>query len=203
MLDETRPDEKLVEAYKSGENDAFDRLVERYQPRLIGFAFKILKNIHDVEDAVQETWSQAWQNLPLLESTRSFSSWLYKICKSQCFMQLRRKKVVQYKPLTSDIEYQQLAKFQSALHDIPDEQIQELKTKCLGSLEPKERLLYYLKMEQGLPYKEITQQPDFQDISEEALRQRFTALRKKVRNQINQYFSRMKKRKLKRFGIPK
>jgi len=92
MRPDLRSDEELIQAYLAGENTAFDRVVDRYQTRLVQFALRFLKNYGDAEDVVHETWLKAWQNIRTFEVTRKFSSWLYKICQNECLMELRRRK---------------------------------------------------------------------------------------------------------------
>lgn len=69
----------LVEAARGGSSGAFARLVEHYGDRL--YRFLLLRGIApaDAEDALQDTFLNAWRYLDSYDSRWRFSTWLYRI----------------------------------------------------------------------------------------------------------------------------
>ena len=72
-------DEELVRRAALGDADAFDALGRDRIDRLFGIAFRILRDHHDAEDAVQQALWSAWTDLPALRDPSRFDAWLYRL----------------------------------------------------------------------------------------------------------------------------
>jgi RNA polymerase sigma-70 factor (ECF subfamily) len=72
-------DDELMIRIQSGEDAAFELLVERYQAMLIGFFYRNTRDLQLAEDLAQDTLlkvhSQAWDYLPL----GRFRAWMFRI----------------------------------------------------------------------------------------------------------------------------
>ncbi len=64
---------------QAGSLDAFSRLMEAEQPRLLGQAIAFCADRHQAKDLVQETMIEAWKCLPRFDGTCRLSTWLYVI----------------------------------------------------------------------------------------------------------------------------
>jgi RNA polymerase sigma-70 factor, ECF subfamily len=74
----TARERELLEAARSGDEDAFRRLVEPYSRELHAHCYRMLGSIHDTEDAHQDALLRAWRGLSRFEGRR-IRPWLYKI----------------------------------------------------------------------------------------------------------------------------
>lgn len=72
-------DEQLVAEALDGSTQAFGRLVERYRERLLRFLLTRCRTRADAEDALQESFVNAWRYLDSFDSRWRFSTWLYRI----------------------------------------------------------------------------------------------------------------------------
>ena len=72
-------DEQLVEATLDGSDAAFSELVERYQDRLLRFLMTRAASRADAEDAIQDTFINAYRYLESFDSRWRFSTWIYRI----------------------------------------------------------------------------------------------------------------------------
>jgi RNA polymerase sigma-70 factor (ECF subfamily) len=72
-------DEQLVEASLNGKATAFDALVDRYQGRLLRFLLTRSATYADAEDAIQDTFINAYRYLASFDSRWRFSTWIYRI----------------------------------------------------------------------------------------------------------------------------
>jgi RNA polymerase sigma-70 factor (TIGR02960 family) len=79
----------LVEAARSGDQAAFQRLVAPYQRELQLHCYRILGSLADAEDAMQETLLAAWQGLAGFEGRASIRTWLYRIATTRSLNMLR------------------------------------------------------------------------------------------------------------------
>ena len=69
----------LVKRAKSGDYQAFDLLVLKYQSRLISTAFKFVKDVQIAEDIVQDSFIKAFKALESFREDSSFYTWIYRI----------------------------------------------------------------------------------------------------------------------------
>lgn len=72
-------DEELVSEALRGSAPAFDRLVERYHSRLLRFLIARCASRADAEDALQDTFVNAYRYLGSYNPRWRFSTWLYRI----------------------------------------------------------------------------------------------------------------------------
>jgi RNA polymerase sigma-70 factor (TIGR02960 family) len=78
-------------AARSGDEDAFGRLVTRHRRELVAHCYRMLGSPQDAEDALQETLLAAWRGLPGFEGRSSLRTWLYRVATSVCLRQGRRR----------------------------------------------------------------------------------------------------------------
>jgi RNA polymerase sigma-70 factor (ECF subfamily) len=86
-------DEKtwIVQA-QHGDDDAFTNLVEAYQKPVHNLCYRMLGEMEAAEDAAQETFLKAYQNLARYDRERSFATWLLSIAAHHCIDKLRRRR---------------------------------------------------------------------------------------------------------------
>jgi RNA polymerase sigma-70 factor (ECF subfamily) len=80
----------LVEKAASGDLDAFNQLVLRYQNLAYSHAYAILGDSDSAEDATQESFIKAFQNMDRYRGGGSFRSWLLTIVTNSAYDLLRR-----------------------------------------------------------------------------------------------------------------
>jgi RNA polymerase sigma-70 factor, ECF subfamily len=75
----TGTEAQLLDAARSGDEGAFERLVQPHRAQLHAHCYRMLGSVHDAEDALQEALLRAWRGLPRFEGRSSLKSWLYTI----------------------------------------------------------------------------------------------------------------------------
>src|SRR5579862_4198465 len=85
-----REEEALVMAAKSGNEHAFETLVERYRRRMLAVASRLTHVREDAEDITQQSFQKAFVHLHTFEGESSFSTWLTRITVNEALMLLRR-----------------------------------------------------------------------------------------------------------------
>ncbi|MCA1835014.1 MAG: sigma-70 family RNA polymerase sigma factor [Actinobacteria bacterium] len=66
----------LVEASAKGDEDAFRRLVERYQRLVTRVAFRSMGDMSLAEDVAQEAFIKVFRGLPAYQPEKPFVHWL-------------------------------------------------------------------------------------------------------------------------------
>lgn len=84
-------DEAVVERILSGDAQAFEVLMRRYNQRLYRLARGILGDDQDAREAVQEAYVKAYLALDGLRGAGGFATWLCVITRNQAFSMLRRR----------------------------------------------------------------------------------------------------------------
>ncbi len=85
--------DKLVGRCRQGELAAFTELFQRYQARVYRLALTILRDEHDAEDAVQDTFVRVFERIGDYRSDSAFTTWLTAIVVNRCRDKIRRRKV--------------------------------------------------------------------------------------------------------------
>ncbi|MGB7623532.1 MAG: sigma-70 family RNA polymerase sigma factor [Terriglobia bacterium] len=87
----TEVDEKqLVKDAKSGNYEAFEGLVHRYERKIYNVAYRLSGNREDAEDILQETFLKAFENLPRFREEASFYTWVMKIAVNATLIRFRK-----------------------------------------------------------------------------------------------------------------
>jgi RNA polymerase sigma-70 factor (ECF subfamily) len=77
-------DERLARQALCGDREAFDALVRRYHPRVLGLCRKLLGNPDTARDAAQEALVRAYCKLHLYNPDHRFSAWLMTLTARLC-----------------------------------------------------------------------------------------------------------------------
>ena len=85
-------DEALVAMAKTGDEAAFELLIERHYRFCLAKAYTILRNHGDAEDESQNAFAKAWQYLHQFKGDGSFGAWLSRIVSNECLMRIRERK---------------------------------------------------------------------------------------------------------------
>jgi len=69
----------IIVRAQNGNQDAFQKLVERFRSQVVGVAFKMVGDYEDAKDISQLVFVKTYQNLHRFEIGKKFSTWLYRI----------------------------------------------------------------------------------------------------------------------------
>jgi len=78
-----------IEKARGGDRDAFTAIVVHHGDRLFSTAYRILRDTHRADDAVQQALLLAWGELPRLRDVGRFEAWLYRLLVNACYAEAR------------------------------------------------------------------------------------------------------------------
>jgi RNA polymerase sigma-70 factor (ECF subfamily) len=81
-------DDMLVARAASGDDSAFEAIVERYQARVFRLACRLTSET-DAPDVLQETFLQVYRHLASFRGESQFRTWLYRIASNAALMHRR------------------------------------------------------------------------------------------------------------------
>jgi RNA polymerase sigma factor (sigma-70 family) len=90
---------KLIAAAKNGHGTAFGVLCERYAEMILRVTFRITRNREDAEDAVQDSFMNAFVHLTNFDERSRFATWLTRIAINSALGQLRKKRGIREIPI--------------------------------------------------------------------------------------------------------
>jgi RNA polymerase sigma-70 factor (ECF subfamily) len=193
VTEETGSDMDLVHASKNGDAAAFEQLVKRYDRKLLRIAQSITHNREDSQDAVQEAFLKAYQNLSAFREDSKFSTWLFRITVNQSLMKLRRQRTTREASLDEDFQADGdvLPKEVTDWAPNPEQlywasELRDILIKCLEQLSPILRTVFVLRDIEGLT---IDQTVEVLNVSETAVKARLLRARLQLREGLNKYFS--------------
>jgi RNA polymerase sigma-70 factor (ECF subfamily) len=74
-----RRDVGLVERLKNGDQSALAEIVSRYRQKMYGVALSLLRDPHDAEEIVQDTFVRAYRGIGRFRGDCSLLTWLHRI----------------------------------------------------------------------------------------------------------------------------
>jgi RNA polymerase sigma-70 factor (ECF subfamily) len=142
----------------AGSESAFEQIVRRYQRPILNLIARITGDPALAEDLAQETFLKAFRNLPAFDTTRRFSSWIFRIAHNTAIDALRRAKG-RAVSLDSDSAAAELARRELATPQAADPAervaLGRALAAALAQLRPEHRAAIALRYEEGLPFEEV------------------------------------------------
>ena len=87
-----KDDVELIHNILSGDETAFNVLVQKYQKSIHAIAWQRVGDFHVAEEITQDVFLQAYNKLSKLKDPNKFARWLYVITKRRCARWLQREK---------------------------------------------------------------------------------------------------------------
>ncbi|MDN3699090.1 MULTISPECIES: RNA polymerase sigma factor RpoE [Vibrio] len=187
-MNEQLTDQVLIERVQSGDKQAFNLLVIKYQNKVCNLISRYVNNSGDVPDVAQEAFIKAYRAIPNFRGESAFYTWLYRIAvntaKNHIVAQSRR-------PPASDVDAEDAEYYETgnALKEISNPEnltlSKELKQVVFSAIEalPEDlKTAMTLRELEGLSYEEIA---EVMDCPVGTVRSRIFRAREAVEKKIN------------------
>ena len=161
-------DIEIVERAQRGDREAFKVLVERYQRKVYGICYGMLKDPEASLDVSQEVFIKVYRYLEKFNRESSFYTWIYRITVNMCIDYIRKSKRVHRVEYDDQLSHEgnEVAGDEhisaSKLGINPDKVYgrKELRQKMLEALETlneKHRTILIMREVDGLSYEEMAE----------------------------------------------
>ncbi len=87
-------DNILVQQALTGDQEAFEALVSRYQQSLFGLIYHYVSEYHEAEDILQQVWLQLYLSLATLRPNAQIKPWLFTVARNRGLDFLRHKRLL-------------------------------------------------------------------------------------------------------------
>lgn len=165
--DEKKEIELCIEQVKAGDKQAYGTVIRRFEKPIYIYCYYLLKNREEAEDAAQEIFIKAYENIHLYRQQVSFSAWLYKIAYHHSINLMKKKQ--RWFRVFSEVKRQYTVDSplpkESAIHEL------------LELLTHEERHILILKAVEQCSFEEIS---GIMDLKPATVRKKYERLRKKL-----------------------
>jgi len=160
------PDENDAEILRrclTGDEDAYRRLVGRYQRQVYSLALRMVRHVEDAEDLTQETFVRMFRAVERYDPTRPFAAWLFTIASRLCIDHLRRRRLKpislhQRDPGSQEEKVIEIEDAGRRPDEITSDREEERRAQALiDSLPPHYRVVVMLRHQHDLSYEEIAE----------------------------------------------
>lgn len=92
VISDSTSDHALLEATRTGDQDAFAELVSRYRNQLTGYIYRMTNDYDGAVDLAQETFVRLYRAVDRYQTSHAFSTYLYRIATNLAISELRKRK---------------------------------------------------------------------------------------------------------------
>src|SRR6267142_2789248 len=155
---------ELVRRARSGDLEAYDELVKRYQERIYATVYHMTSNHEDANDLAQDSFIKAFPALKSFKGGSSFYTWLYRIAVNKTINFLKQRKNRMHMSL-NDLDFNTennpdlvaLISEKTPRRDAGLKELQEKLNAALLKLSETHRLVVVLHDVQGQSHEEIAE----------------------------------------------
>ena len=168
-----------------GDQEAYAEIVYTYQDAVYNLCYRMLGEAREAEDASQEAFLRAFNNLYRYDSNRSFKTWLLSISSNHCIDRLRKRRL-QFLSIDEPLPAEMNAALrsddpepeQATLRSELSAQVQQL----LDELSPDYRVAVVLRYWYDYSYAEIA---EIMETTESAIKSRLFRARRTLAEVID------------------
>ena len=84
-------DNELITVIHTQNREAYRELFARYQKKLFTYIFHLVGNRDETEDILQNVFQKTFKNIENFDTSRKFSSWIYRIAHNESVNYLKRR----------------------------------------------------------------------------------------------------------------
>jgi RNA polymerase sigma-70 factor (ECF subfamily) len=158
-------DSEFVIRCKSGDINAFEKIVKKYQKKMFNVSYRIIGDYNESDEVVQDAFVSAYNNIDKFRGKARFSTWLYSIVVNLSRNRLKQVKKRAYReelsiddPVeteTGTVKAEPASDDLSVLERMEKRELKQKVQSCIQSLEDEFREVIVLRDIQGFSYEDI------------------------------------------------
>jgi RNA polymerase sigma-70 factor (ECF subfamily) len=174
-------DNEVIKRVLLGEKDLYAIIIRRHNQRLYRVGMAIINNDAEVEDAMQVTYINAWENLGKFKFLSSFSTWLTRIMVNECLRIKKRKHFLEMKEEMINWSQQNL-KQPNAVTKLVNDELKKAMERAIQDLPEKYRAVFILR---ELEEMSVAETKECLAISEVNVKVRLNRAKSMLRNSLS------------------
>lgn len=86
-------DKKILDCLRKGDTKAFEHVFLSYHTKIKHFICSLIKSEDDAEDLTQDIFMKLWHSRGMIDTQKSFSSYMYTMARNAAFNHIKHKNV--------------------------------------------------------------------------------------------------------------
>lgn len=181
-------EESLVAQARTGDVEAFTRLVERHQEKVYQVVRRLVQNHEDAADLTQEIWMTVYRSLARFRGKASFPTWVYRIAVNITLNYLRKQKKEKFRLSLDEgrTEGKTIGSGDFLTSPSEDFQLREKLEAAVASLPLPYQSAFILVAYEGMSHRQAA---ELLGCSENTVAWRMHKARKRLQKQLKPYLS--------------
>lgn len=150
-----KDEKKLVELLKDSDPEAFTSLFRSYGRKVYHFSIGYLKSKEEAEEIVQDTFFKIWQNRSTLNTSCSFSGFVFTIAHNLILNRIR--KVRNQSAVEEHLRVNELAESNPTEEKIMQDDFERIRQSALSQLPDRRRVIFELIRENDMSYQQVAE----------------------------------------------
>ncbi len=155
MSEQLEINEALLVLVKAGDLAAFNSIITAWQKLIFNHIYRLTGSESDAADLTQETFLKVYKKRNLIDPTRNFKTWLYKVATNTTYDWFDKNKRRRDIPLPTDDESETIGP-QLPYYRVDKATSIDLEL-ALAKIKPQYRSVIFLYYQQGFTYEEIAE----------------------------------------------
>lgn len=177
--------EKLAKKISESNESAFRDVFDYYYPRLLNYAFVIIKNHESAEDIVLEVLHSVWERRSKIHQIENLNTYLY-ICARNKTLDYHKKDSRLINVAFDEPHYEEYITHLNPEIRLINKELIETIDKAILNLPEKTRMVYRLIKEEGMKYQETA---DLLGVSVKTVNNQLLSAMKEVRSCTTNYLN--------------
>ncbi len=162
----------IISKAQKGNPKAQKQLYELYAKAMFNICYRMMNNIPEAEDMLQEAFCEAFKKLDSFRYESTFGAWIKRIVINKCINEIKRRKI----ELEYGDQYSQIDIEDETIQDNCEPDIEKIK-KAMGLLPDGYRVVFSLYLIEGYDHQEIA---EILNISESTSKSQLARAKKKL-----------------------
>lgn len=170
----------IIRRCRKGDKGAFRCVVQNCQGMVYSLSLKMLADVEEAKDVVQDTFIKVWQNMASYDDRYSFNTWVYTIASRLCLDRLRK-----VRPLgpaeTDERVFEQVADDNDPERQLESSEWVSVIKVMADELSGKQKLVFTLSQLEGLDTAQIT---EITGLDADQIKSNLYAAKKNIRERL-------------------
>lgn len=173
-------DADIIRKCKTGNKAAFRSVVQNCQGMVYSLSLKMLADVEEAKDVVQDTFIKVWQNIGSYDDRYGFNTWVYTIASRLCLDRLR--KIRPIGPMDDDKRvFESIADDTDPEHQLESSEWVSVVKILADGLSGKQKLVFTLSQLEGLETDRIM---EITGLDADQIKSNLYAARKNIRERL-------------------
>ena len=185
---ENLPDNEIIARVLQGQKELYAVIVRRYNQRLYKVGMAILNNDTEVEDVMQVTYINAYENVSKFAFRSTFATWITRILINECLSRLKKggKSIALNVPvIENEVYYQTMKETLTPAAELVNSELKMILTEAIRQLPEIYRVVFIMREIENMNVAETKQ---CLDISEANVKVRLNRAKAILKNALSAFY---------------